>query len=68
MAAGWVTHMWCAGMHTIIRNRETTTNDFVFYADRLLRLVRSLTAAAYMRLLCFPRWQLAATRHRQRSA
>ena len=28
------------GMHTIIRNRDTTTNDFVFYSDRLLRLVR----------------------------
>jgi len=27
------------GMHTIIRDRETTTPDFVFYADRLLRLV-----------------------------
>ena len=29
------------GMHTIIRNRDTTTNDFVFYSDRLLRLVRA---------------------------
>jgi uridine kinase len=27
------------GMHTIIRDEETTTTDFVFYADRLLRLV-----------------------------
>ncbi|KAL4419150.1 hypothetical protein ABPG77_009126, partial [Micractinium sp. CCAP 211/92] len=27
------------GMHTIIRDRETSTPDFVFYADRLLRLV-----------------------------
>ena len=27
------------GMHTIIRDRSTNTNDFVFYADRLLRLV-----------------------------
>jgi len=27
------------GMHTIIRDRETASNDFVFYADRLLRLV-----------------------------
>ena len=28
------------GMHTIIRDSDTQTNDFVFYADRLLRLVR----------------------------
>ena len=27
------------GMHTIIRDQETMTADFVFYADRLLRLV-----------------------------
>ncbi len=27
------------GMHTIIRDRETSTPDFVFYSDRLLRLV-----------------------------
>ncbi|GAB4817832.1 hypothetical protein N2152v2_004878 [Parachlorella kessleri] len=27
------------GMHTIVRNHETDTTDFVFYADRLLRLV-----------------------------
>jgi uridine kinase len=27
------------GMHTLIRDRETKTADFVFYADRLLRLV-----------------------------
>ena len=27
------------GMHTIIRDRTTATPDFVFYADRLLRLV-----------------------------
>jgi len=27
------------GMHTIIRNRETETPDFVFYSDRLIRLV-----------------------------
>lgn len=26
-------------MHTIIRNRETDSTDFEFYADRLLRLV-----------------------------
>ena len=29
------------GMHTIIRDRETHKADFVFYADRLLRLVSS---------------------------
>ncbi len=27
------------GMHTIIRDENTATPDFVFYADRLLRLV-----------------------------
>ena len=27
------------GMHTIIRDRDTATPDFVFYSDRLLRLV-----------------------------
>lgn len=33
------------GMHTIIRDRDTQTADFVFYADRLLRLVRALLPA-----------------------
>jgi uridine kinase len=28
------------GMHTLIRDRETSKADFVFYADRLLRLAR----------------------------
>lgn len=27
------------GMHTILRDRDTTKNDFVFYANRLNRLV-----------------------------
>ncbi|XP_051180728.1 uridine kinase-like protein 3 [Lolium perenne] len=27
------------GMHTIIRDAATTTHDFIFYADRLIRLV-----------------------------
>ncbi len=27
------------GMHTIIRDRATARNDFVFYADRLIRLI-----------------------------
>lgn len=27
------------GMHTIIRDRSTGRNDFVFYADRLIRLI-----------------------------
>eukprot|EP01025_Chloroclados_australasicus_P035967 TRINITY_DN3659_c0_g1_i2.p1 TRINITY_DN3659_c0_g1~~TRINITY_DN3659_c0_g1_i2.p1 ORF type:complete len:478 (-),score=58.15 TRINITY_DN3659_c0_g1_i2:432-1865(-) len=27
------------GMHTIIRNQDTNKNDFIFYADRLIRLV-----------------------------
>lgn len=26
-------------MHTIIRDKETSKHDFVFYADRLIRLV-----------------------------
>jgi uridine kinase len=26
-------------MHTLIRDQETTTHDFVFYSDRLIRLV-----------------------------
>ena len=29
------------GMHTIVRDSTTSTPDFVFYADRLLRLVRA---------------------------
>ena len=31
------------GMHTLIRDRTTSKADFVFYADPLLRLVRSPT-------------------------
>lgn len=27
------------GMHTLIRDQETTKHNFVFYADRLIRLV-----------------------------
>lgn len=27
------------GMHTLIRDSLTTKHDFVFYADRLIRLV-----------------------------
>ncbi len=34
-------------MHTIIRDRRTATPDFVFYADRLLRLVRPVYVATY---------------------
>ena len=30
------------GMHTLIRDRTTSKADFVFYADRLLRLVTDL--------------------------
>ena len=30
------------GMHTLIRDRTTSKADFVFYADRLLRLVRPM--------------------------
>ena len=32
------------GMHTLIRDRATSKADFVFYADRLLRLVRARLA------------------------
>ena len=32
------------GMHTLIRDRTTSKADFVFYADRLLRLVRRRTS------------------------
>lgn len=31
--------MQMRGMHTLIRDRHTTKHDFVFYADRLIRLV-----------------------------
>jgi len=31
--------MQTRGMHTVIRNRATVREDFVFYADRLIRLV-----------------------------
>jgi uridine kinase len=31
--------MQTRGMHTVIRNRESSREDFVFYADRLIRLV-----------------------------
>lgn len=27
------------GMHTLIRDREISKHDFVFYSDRLIRLV-----------------------------
>ena len=30
------------GMHTIVRDQDTSKADFVFYSDRLLRLVRVL--------------------------
>ena len=29
------------GMHTLIRDSQTTKHDFVFYSDRLIRLVRA---------------------------
>ena len=32
------------GMHTIIRDVNTNKTDFVFYADRLLRLVSQVAA------------------------
>ncbi|KAH9305108.1 hypothetical protein KI387_009512, partial [Taxus chinensis] len=33
------TNFQIRGMHTLIRDRQTTTHDFVFYSDRLIRLV-----------------------------
>lgn len=27
------------GMHTLIRDAQTTKHDFIFYSDRLIRLV-----------------------------
>lgn len=30
------------GMHTLIRDHEISTTDFVFYSDRLIRLVLQL--------------------------
>lgn len=28
------------GMHTLIRDKEISKHDFVFYSDRLIRLVQ----------------------------
>ncbi len=46
------------GMHTIIRDRNTETTDFVFYADRLLRLVSApvLHAALFCAFVHAWRW------------
>ena len=30
------------GLHALVRNKDTPRHEFVFYADRLLRLVSSL--------------------------
>jgi hypothetical protein len=32
-------NMQIRGMHTLIRDKDITTPDFVFYSDRLIRLV-----------------------------
>ena len=34
-------HFQIRGMHTLIRDAKTTKHDFIFYADRLIRLVRA---------------------------
>lgn len=40
------------GMHTLIRDAQTTKHDFVFYADRLIRLVGAwLSVAQFKRSL-----------------
>ncbi|GJR32424.1 ribonuclease H-like domain-containing protein [Tanacetum coccineum] len=41
------------GMHTLIRDAQTTKHDFVFYADRLIRLVVTPTGKPRMILLHF---------------
>lgn len=33
-------------MHTLVRDRGTQTADFVFYADRLLRLVHQCSGVS----------------------
>ena len=48
-------------MHTIIRDRTTSTADFVFYADRLLRLVSSLLLLLWG-AACLPACQVAPAR------
>jgi uridine kinase len=35
------------GMHTIIRDQNTHKHDFVFYADRLIRLVNPTSFSFY---------------------
>lgn len=35
----FVSFMQIRGMHTLVRDSQTTKHDFVFYADRLIRLV-----------------------------
>ena len=35
------------GMHTIVRDRETNKTDFVFYSDRLLRLVSIVAGSSW---------------------
>ena len=42
------------GMHTIIRDRRTSKTDFVFYADRLLRLVSVSTDVCNNIVVYFP--------------
>ena len=37
--------MQIRGMHTLIRDSQTTKHDFVFYADRLIRLVGFVSLA-----------------------
>jgi uracil phosphoribosyltransferase len=34
-----IAYMQIRGMHTLIRDAQITKHDFVFYADRLIRLV-----------------------------
>lgn len=38
-------------MHTLIRDREISKHDFVFYSDRLIRLVLSTTQSSNASLI-----------------
>lgn len=35
----WIWFLQIRGMHTLIRDKDISKHDFVFYSDRLIRLV-----------------------------
>lgn len=51
------------GMHTLIRDRTTSKADFVFYADRLLRLVSFLATFLNHSTRIFIPWSYGITGH-----